>query len=289
MAEEFYNATNLPTVTWELWTPEKALQVIRAQERFGPIANRPLRPNLIDKYANDLIAGKWPPNGATVVFHGDRLLDGQHRLHAILKTGISATLLIVRGVSADAMPTIDTGLSRTPGDTVRAALPDIVGGYYNAVAAAARIVHGYLNYGDVRTSPERQPTRSQLVHTVESHQGIVDSVKSLRTQPWLRPKVTAAWHYLCGIQHKAQRERFFNDLIEGVNLSADRPVRLLRERMLAERSNRAKVDTRVLSAYIVKAWTAELSGRQLRLLRLRDDEPFPLLPGDEALRGKGRP
>jgi hypothetical protein len=278
----------VPSAAWEVWTPERAAQTLKDQEAFGEFANRAVKLSIVRRYAKDMAAGRWLTNGETIVFNGARCLDGQHRLRACWESGVTMMFLTVRSVDPSAMATLDSGIIRTPGDVLRGSRGQVVGGYYNAVAAAARIVFMYSRHRSIYTSPEKYPTRSDLVEIIDEHPGIVASVQWMNTSTSRtaisRSKVISAWHYLCGRRYPVERDVFFADLVAGVNLETDSPVRVLRERMLMERGRgRAGgvLPAAVLSAFVVKAWNAELTGRPIKILRHRADEAFPILHGDE--------
>jgi len=282
LVEEGITASSVPGVGWEMWEPVKAISALRDQERFGKFANRCLRLSKVEQYARDIRARRWALTGEPVIFTDDgRLLNGQHRLHAIARAGVGAVLLTVRGIDPGAMTAMDIGLIRTPGDTVRN-LPGI-GGYYNAWAAAARIVFSYTRFGVVAPSPLEQPTRAEIVAINDAHPRLIESVKWLSAKqeaPWLRMKTAAAWHYLCGRRYPSERDAFFGDLVAGVNLGPDRPVRVLRERLIAASHGPGRLGAATWSAFIIKSWNAELTGRPLKILRHGSAEAFPLLVGD---------
>src|SRR5262245_34900010 len=72
--------------------------------------NRNLRRPVVDSYARDMSAGHWHLNGETIKFAANgELLDGQHRLHAIAVSGNSVSMVVIRGLSADVMLTVDSG------------------------------------------------------------------------------------------------------------------------------------------------------------------------------------
>ena len=78
--------------------------------------NRKLRPSLIKKYANSMLQGQWKINGEAIVFSKSGvLLEGQHRMNAVVAAGISVPMLIVKGVedSKEVLATINDGASRT--------------------------------------------------------------------------------------------------------------------------------------------------------------------------------
>lgn len=91
-------------------TPEMAEEML-SDSRFK---NRKIRQATVDIYADDMSNGRWKENGETIkITSDDRLIDGQHRLHAIIRSGKPQELLIVRGISPDVVDTIDTGLKRS--------------------------------------------------------------------------------------------------------------------------------------------------------------------------------
>src|SRR5581483_4804534 len=78
--------------------------------------------------------GEWQENGATIVFNEDgELIDGQHRLAAVIRSGKTIWSLVVRGVSSkeSVFHTIGDEKPRRVTDLLRTA-------NVNNVAAVAR-------------------------------------------------------------------------------------------------------------------------------------------------------
>ena len=49
--------------------------------------------------------GKWRLNGKTICFDSTgRLLNGQHRLSAVVRSGVTLTTVVVRGLDPDLVP-----------------------------------------------------------------------------------------------------------------------------------------------------------------------------------------
>ena len=58
--------------------------------------------SVIKSYAEDMKAGLWQLNGEPIVFDEDGFLkDGQHRLAAILMSGVTIRTVVIRGVGTD--------------------------------------------------------------------------------------------------------------------------------------------------------------------------------------------
>ena len=91
MNEINYNGT---TIRVETITPQLA-EIYLGKNTH----NRNIRKPVVGKYANDMENGFWNFDGAPIRFADDgTLLDGQHRLHAIIKSNKAIDLLVVRGL-----------------------------------------------------------------------------------------------------------------------------------------------------------------------------------------------
>lgn len=81
--------------------------------------NRNQRPMKIDLYERDIREGRWLITGETIKFDWDgRLIDGQHRLEAIIGAGAPVTTLVVRNIDPAAQSVIDTNAKRSAADAL---------------------------------------------------------------------------------------------------------------------------------------------------------------------------
>lgn len=80
----------------ETITPEMAKRYLEHNSSF----NRGVSPNKVNIYAKDMRDGAWQLNGEGIMFN-DRgiLINGQHRLSAIVKADVPVKMLVIRGVS----------------------------------------------------------------------------------------------------------------------------------------------------------------------------------------------
>lgn len=97
-----------------LVTPEKAKELLKRNRN-----NRSISDPRVRQYAEDMTAGKWQMNGQAVVtdINGD-LKDGQHRLMAVVRSGVSVPMLLVEGVDENVV-TFDRGRVRSALDIIR--------------------------------------------------------------------------------------------------------------------------------------------------------------------------
>ena len=91
-------------------TPDMAKEILQRND-----ANRRLRENIVRFYASQMESGEWHLTGQGITIgKNGQLLDGQHRLSAIVRANIPVEMLIVR--DADVVPTYDCGLKRSMSD-----------------------------------------------------------------------------------------------------------------------------------------------------------------------------
>lgn len=65
-------------------------------------------------------AGRWRLNGETVKFSATgHLYDGQHRLNAVVQSGTTVPMVVIRGLGDDVMPTVDAGAKRSYSDALK--------------------------------------------------------------------------------------------------------------------------------------------------------------------------
>ena len=78
---------------------------------------RGMRRRHVEALAREMTAGRFELNGETIKLSPDgRLLDGQHRLAAVVEADIPVEMTVTRGVAESAFRTIDRGRVRSIGD-----------------------------------------------------------------------------------------------------------------------------------------------------------------------------
>ena len=81
---------------------------------------RTISKDAVERYATDMATLDWIFNGAAILISNtNELLDGQHRLSAIIESGENQVVLIVRGIDPIAMSTIDAGRKRSYADSLK--------------------------------------------------------------------------------------------------------------------------------------------------------------------------
>lgn len=99
------------TVKMETITPKYAKELLGTVQR-----NRRLSEHRVDKYASDMRAGKWSPATMLILDDNGNLVDANHRLNAVIKSGVPVDMVVFHGLETKYLPFIDTGRPRSAGD-----------------------------------------------------------------------------------------------------------------------------------------------------------------------------
>ena len=101
--------------TIELITPAFAEEMLK--RNFG---NRPFKKSGVARWAGAMKRGEWllSPQGLQIDVNGN-MSDGQHRLRAIVETGLSILMIVWRDVPLEMFSVTDTGITRSISDTTR--------------------------------------------------------------------------------------------------------------------------------------------------------------------------
>lgn len=244
-------------------TPDMARVMLEANE-----ANRSVRYRVVDKYARDMTAGRWHYAGDPIRFAEDgTLLDGQHRLRAIVKSGKSQPMLVIRGLPREAQSVMDTGARRTAADAVRF---QSGGSGAPALAAVARLI---LTSGEEDRSV--QPSNVEIAEIVESDATLKWVMTGgLAPLGALRKKVTPAIlgyaYWRCHQVDAFAAAEFFERLASLSDLPTGSPILALNDRFVTlARTGRSRGRDYRLDALasIFTAWNAWRKGEDRQIIR----------------------
>ncbi len=266
-----------------IFTPTMAGDIL---ETRAP--NRPIRQRRVDMYAQDIHHRQWVQNGETIKFDRlGRLMDGQHRLWAVLESGTSQLFSVALGLEPEAQATIDTGAARAFSDVLA-----IDGGINTrATAAVLRMIWSYehLTWGG------RMPTHTEMAAVLDRFPEVPEWVTRSRTSGLMRLGQTASLCFVATMGARIQHDAavtFLDALDSGAGLAVGNPILTLRERMRSWRTDglgavSGDAARRHIIGVMIKAWNAHLAGRDIRMLKLSPVEAFPAF--DPAVPGLGVP
>lgn len=236
--------------------------------------NRPLSPRVVEKYAAAMKRGEWQCNGETIVFSDDGvLLQGQHRLNAIAKSGITVRSYVVFDLPRSIFVTLDSGSSRKACDVLA------LSGFENTTGLAALIAmrHCYRYGGITGFHGAAYPSKEQSIAYAQSDPLLSEAVRILKCdrKTSSRGFYFAAWLLLQ--KDKPAALRFFHMLTTGADLGdVNNPIKRFRDylmsRVVVHSFEAAVFD----AAMTIKVWNAWRTGKQVRIFRLSENEQFPI-------------
>lgn len=120
-------------------------------EKIGPVTatkylesapqNRHVSPTVVNSYAKQMSAGQWRQTHQGIAFNeAGGLVDGQHRLHAIIKSGRTITMQVSRGLTSDDILVIDAGKTRTANDRLAVSGVTMTNGKMSAAIVATLLL-----------------------------------------------------------------------------------------------------------------------------------------------------
>lgn len=87
--------------------------------------NRAIRKKVVDAYARDMANGEWVVQHQGIAFDVDgNLVDGQHRLQAVIKAGVPVQMMVTRGLEKNSVEGIDQGAKRSFSDVLTMQHPE---------------------------------------------------------------------------------------------------------------------------------------------------------------------
>jgi hypothetical protein len=238
--------------------------------------NRNIRGQTVDRFAEAMQRGEWQVNGDAIRFAKDgTLLDGQHRLAAIIKANVTITQLIVRGLDPMAQETMDVGGRRTLSDALRLRGERSTNELANALTWLWRYRERTLAY-------KIHPTFQQALALLQQEPGLRDSLihgERLRRKLHFSHGLGGFLHYIFAEIDPADADFFFDRLITGAGLLEEDPIYVLRRRMEDDALSVQRMEQYRMAAFFIKAWNAYREGRQVKILIWRpggrSPEPFP--------------
>lgn len=236
------------------------------------IGNRPLDRKHVLFLANEMLEGRWQENGDTICFSDDgMLLDGQHRLSAVVELGEPVWMLVVRGLNAGVFSTKDVGKKRTTADTLAVMGEVNCKKTASALAVLDRYMSGKMNSGIC-------PRTTQIEGLLSKYPAIRESVVFCEYTPLLPVSHLVACHYLFAQKDRETADKFIRKMIDGNNLDEGDPIFILRKRLLENATSKKKHRAHHMTALVIKAWNLMRRGKTRSVLIFKEsEESFPIV------------
>ncbi|MFE7381817.1 hypothetical protein ACFU9F_15765 [Streptomyces zhihengii] len=260
-------------------TPDMASQLLSRNP-----SNRPLDRSLVAQMVSQIRGGGWQVTHQGIALDGPletgNLVDGQHRLNAILKAGVPTQVLLFEGVPRETFSVLDTGKRRSGGDILA------LEGERDTTLLSATVRHVHL----YRTLPSgswvgsgARLTNNEILAIFQSQatdfRNAIKQGRVLGKELGLIPTAGATAYFLTVEAAPAARaDEWMRGLTTQANLGPDDARLAFIKVMNALRSGgtlRRRTDTRGQIGLYIKAWNAWVSGKPVKSLRLQKGEKMP--------------
>lgn len=270
-------------------TPEMAEKMLKNNYN-----NRKKKIGKISQYAVDMREGKWKMNGDPIRFaETNRLLDGQNRLFAIVESGVSQDMLVLKGFDENVFATIDTGANRNAADVLSTFIenPSRATDYSSLIRRIISYERGIRSLGTPKVANTLRRTVSRITITNE------DVVDYLINKPY---EINDVYEFCTKLRKKSKTILAYSDfqfifwmlravnmfsaiefctnLATGVALEEGNPILVLRERLLKNKQQKVGgLSAKELLQIISIAWNYYRLGNKITQLRIMPNSKVPKL------------
>lgn len=237
----------------QLITPSIAKKYLEAN-----VKNRRIRTPIVTRYANDMTSGKWKEDTAEVIKISKTgiILDGQHRLAALIKANVSISFHVATSLDDNVFDVLDTGSNRSAGDIFliqgiknQSSIPSIISTYHNLkMGTSSRTQQKNLKLTNAALLIEYNK-REMFWQNVFSK----SSMWYLSYAKILPKSLIGGFYCLFYDINNDDSESFFNQLCTGREIK-NKAIFLLRQKLMQDKMAVRKIPFELRSALIIKSW-----------------------------------
>jgi len=264
------------TITHEIvdLTPDLAAELLAST----PAHQRKITQNHVDRISRAMTTGGWVFNPQPLIIDTNgALTDGQHRCAAVIQSGVTIPVVIVRGADPEVFALVDTGRTRQASQFVP-------GQYGTTIAAAARLVLAFrATGGQLRAIDYERSmiTNKQILDDVEAdeeYQLAAPQIAAIRKAAKINAVPLLAVHILASRNVDPDlASLWLSGLETGEDLAKGDPRLVLRNKWIQDGSRIRGISLQW--SITVKAWNAHLAGREIKQLRWRKIDGIPAVSG----------
>jgi len=228
--------------------------------------------------------GQWELNGQGIVISSSgKLIDGQHRMMAVIKSGCPCDFLVIRGVDEGCFKTLGSNKARGPADT----LSTYGVSNCNVVAASVRlylIYCGALLRNDGKGGSMNTyilPTHTDVLNEYQSSPEIYRMASRIgQNLKKVTTPTVASSSFVTIVKkggHEPDKVAEFWRKVESAEMMMSKDPRLvLRDRLLRAKTDKNyRISSSCAMCMTIKAWNAFILGKEISILKYIDREPVP--------------
>jgi hypothetical protein len=234
-------------------------------------ANRQIRNHYVTSLARQMRNGFWKLAGdpIRISIEGD-LLDGQHRLTAIIESGTTQQFVLVKNVEVSAQTVMDSGVLRTFGDVLKMQGE----GQYHLLAGIIRCVHSYeqgASWAEIASGTVRGGNL-ELLAILQRYPELHDAANiggRMNHHYKIPGRIAGFSWWLLGRIDQTDRDEFFRRLLEKDWVDVSDPLSRLHTTMLQDAASIRRMPVIAKFALLLKTWNFYRDGATVQNLRWR--------------------
>ena len=229
--------------------------------------------------------GLFIENGESIVFDKNmKLTDGQHRLMAIINSGKSYHIPVVKGVNIKSMATYDTGKNRSAADVLS------INGFKNAnlLSTFIKLINKYEKNGSKASKPlsysrDEQLTNQQILNYCKDNYDWLYKIILDVTNIYVKSEIKVISKsyfcymvYMIGGKHPDQNVYEFMKNIYGLNRTQDTATSYLYSKLYKSKVNKEPLGFYWVLGMTIKAWNYFIDGNpSVRFFRFSTEQELP--------------
>ncbi len=260
------------TITEKLITPILAEHFLTKNTE-----NRRITQSNVDFLTDQMKKGLYKENtGETIKFSKTgKLIDGQHRLLAIVKSGKSFKFTIAEDLEDTVFHVLDTGKTRNTGDVL-----SIQGfKYANILAGAVKFILSIEQNISTKLGQKKYPNEL-IIKYIDKNPDMEDICSIAQTNIYsnfrvLSPSTIAGLYKLMLSKGHSDEvvSNFFEKYSTGLGIGPTSPIYLLRSRFIEDSINKSKLKTIDKIALLIYTFNLYIKGRVVGTLKIPNEFP----------------
>lgn len=216
---------------------------------------------------------RFPLNGETIKFDKDgKLLDGQHRLAAIVMSGVTKLIYVAYNVPRSAIITIDTGRNRSFSDQLRVAYE-----YHHSaqLSSLIRLIFEWNETGWISHKTFRQIEPDEANDYIKSNPDVADLPQRINDfNGSMIHRIMARNHFgfLLWLFSRVSPEDakiYLSCLVDCIEHYPGDPALVLRKQLLLMRSDRyRRVKRNIVIGLVIQNWGKWRAHQEVKLVRV---------------------
>lgn len=265
------------TTVVEQITPAKAQEYLSRN-----INNRRVREAMVNNYADQMKKGLWRlSNDAICLTNTGKLINGQHRLMAICKSGKTCEFNVSRGYDEEDIMVMDNGMARSAGDIL------YLQGIENANTLSGIVKRRLVlsrhntaltnNNGGGLNSGNNKILNSAVNEEFYAHQELYKEVTKIAKCAYNKLRVLVASEYggvaahlILDLNHSIEETKNFWYEFCGLKPETNSVIAILRSKLMNDKLSKAKMSAVMKQKLIIKAWNAYITGKSIKQLQYNE-------------------